>query len=117
MSIIMLFLPQVADTLLLVYSAGEEVEPSRQLCLDCCCAQGLPATCHTTLVSNLHVTGGLEHCPVIVEHSATWGVKIVATVTCGREQGSVQIDAKLGSLLLYTAPKLSSVMCVCGGMM
>lgn len=42
---------QVADSLLLVYSAGAEVDPQGQLCLDCCFSQGLPATLHTVQVS------------------------------------------------------------------
>ena len=42
---------QVADSLLLVHSAGAEVDPQGQLCLDCCFSQGLPATLHAIQVS------------------------------------------------------------------
>lgn len=42
---------QVADTLLLVYRAGEAISAHSSLLLDCLMAQGLPTTIHIAQVS------------------------------------------------------------------
>ena len=44
---------QIADTLLLVYGAGEKGGEREALALHCCYSQGLPATCHAIQVTPL----------------------------------------------------------------
>ena len=102
----MLFCPQVADTLLLVYSTGEDVHPLRQLCLDCCCAQGLPATCHTVLVSSLHGAGGLGPAAVGVRFGVRSAhlllVKALAAAVLLRGSVELQRFQESVSILLHT---------------
>jgi pre-rRNA-processing protein TSR1 len=53
---------RIADTLLLVYGAGEVVGEREELALHCCYSQGLPATCH--VVQGLERLSGKERSSV-----------------------------------------------------